>query len=70
MRAAAESIEVDVDLELHEWPERTVVRVRHPQGKPMRRVMVNGAVHRAFDADKGDISELPAAAKLEIQATY
>ena len=69
-RVEAGSIEVAVELDLRDRPRQTVVRIRHPEERLIREVTVNGVAHTAFDAARGDISELPAARSLDIRAFY
>lgn len=51
-------------------PKSIVLRLRHPDGKPMRTVTINGRPHAGFDAKRETIT-LPAGAKpLEVRAEY
>ena len=49
------TITARVDLKHTTPPPKTVVRFRHPEGKPIASVTVNGREHRSFDAAKGDV---------------
>ena len=44
-----------VALDLRRAPAKTLVRFRHPEGRPIRSVTVNGRAHKAFDAARGDV---------------
>jgi hypothetical protein len=51
-------------------PRQIVVRLRHPEGKPIKSVTVNGKAHEDFDAAKEIVRIAPAGGKLELRATY
>ena len=54
----------------HSAPQAIVLRLRHPDGKPMRAVTVNGRPHAAFDAKRETVT-LPASTKpVEVRAEY
>lgn len=48
--AATGSVTVQVDPPRRNPPERIIVRVRHPNHRPMQKVWVNGLPHDEFDA--------------------
>ena len=64
-------ISMSLDPPTRNTPSRILVRFRHPEAKPMRRVTVNSSVWRNFDGEKGDI-QLPGDLKghTEIVAEY
>jgi hypothetical protein len=51
-------------------PQRLLVRVRHPQSRPMRSVWVNGQPHAGFDPVSELISLEPTLAPVEIRICY
>jgi len=64
-------IEAFVDPPARNAPKAIVVRLRHPENKPIRRVSVNGTSWTDFDGPKGDI-RLPGntGARTQIVAEY
>lgn len=50
--------------------KKIVLRLRHPEGKPMQSVTVNGKSHADFDPKKETITLEPTEGKLTIQAQY
>ncbi|MBN2311650.1 MAG: NPCBM/NEW2 domain-containing protein [Candidatus Hydrogenedentes bacterium] len=51
-------------------PEALVLRIRHPEGRPMRAVTVNGTAHSDFDAVKECIRLKPGQEPLTVRATF
>ena len=51
-------------------PKQIVLRLRHPQGKPIRKVTVNGKDHKNFDATDGTIRIEPANKTIRVKAEY
>jgi hypothetical protein len=51
-RAAADAISADINLEQRKRPTTLLLRLRHPQGKPMQSVSVNGKKWTDFDVTK------------------
>ncbi len=51
-------------------PKQIVLRLRHPEGKPMRTVKVNGNEHAAFDAAKEIVRLAPAQETIHVRADY
>jgi hypothetical protein len=51
-------------------PEQIVLRLRHPENKPIRSVLVNGKRHKAFDAKDGLIRIKPTGTSLDLQVLY
>ena len=45
-------IEASITPPTRNAPKAVVIRIRHPEGKPMKSVTVNGAAHADFDAAK------------------
>ncbi len=52
-------------------PKAIVLRLRHPEGKPMRAVTVNGKRHRNFDAKSESVRIVPTdGATISVRADY
>lgn len=68
--AAAGHIDATVEPPTRETPKRLVIRIRHPEGKPMRAVTVNGKPHQDFDAAKECISLPPGKERLTVRVDY
>jgi hypothetical protein len=51
-------------------PKRMVLRVRHPEGKPIQSVSVDGKPHQVFDPRKETITLTPARAAMRVQVQY
>ena len=65
------TIRANIDLPLSRRPAVLLVRLRHPDAKPIRSVLVNGQPWRDFDLKKEWIKiERPAQAHYEIAASY
>jgi hypothetical protein len=67
---APDTITAKVELALQRKPPRTIVRFRHPGGKPIRSVQVNGREHRAFDAERQDVDITGLEGALEVTARF
>ncbi len=59
-QAASGSISASVKLDRRQAPQALFVRLRHPEGKRMRQVTVNGQDWRDFDPDKEWVRITPA----------
>ena len=70
--SAANSGHVTAEIEppTREPFQRLVIRVRHPEGKPIRAVTVNGRPHQAFDARKECITILPTKDRITVRVEY
>jgi hypothetical protein len=64
------TITVRVDLRHTTRPPKTVIRFRHPEGKPVNAVTINGREHRAFDTAKGDVDISDQDGAMEIVARF
>ena len=53
-----------------ETPSRIVLRLRHPEGRPIRSVTVNGKPGRDFDKTTGLVRLHPAGQPLNLQVSY
>ena len=69
-RADEGFIEATIDPPTRETPAAIVLRLRHPEGKPMRSVTVNGQEHTEFDAGREIIRLAPGGGAIEVRATY
>jgi hypothetical protein len=68
--ADAKRITAEVALDLHEDPERILLRFRHPDRAAIVGVRVNGRPHMAFDAAKGDVDVSGLSGKFMVEARY
>jgi hypothetical protein len=63
-------ITATVEMPPRNPPKNVILRFRHPDGKPMRSVTINGKRHTRFDAQRETIN-LPASTKpLDVRAEY
>ena len=51
-------------------PKLMVIRLRHPDGKPIKAVTVNGAPHEDFDPRNGCINIAPSAGPVKLHVKY
>jgi hypothetical protein len=64
-------IEAHIEPPKRSAPKAIVLRLRHPDGKPMRSVTVNGKAHTDFDPHKETIRIIPDGKKtISVRATY
>jgi hypothetical protein len=63
-------IEATIDPPTRYAPSALVIRLRHPEGKPMRKVTVNGQAHTDFDAEREIVRLKPTTDRLVIRAEY
>lgn len=63
-------IDVAIDPPTRDAVARLVVRLRHPDERPMQRVTVNGVEHGDFDAAAEIIRLKPGAERLRVRAHY
>jgi hypothetical protein len=63
-------IEAKIDPPTRSSPKEIVIRLRHPQGRRIRAVTVNGISHTAFDQTKDIIRLKPATESLHVKAEY
>ena len=64
------TIEAMIDPPTRQTPRELVLRLRHPEGKPMRKVTINGNAHQAFDAAKEIIRIKPETGPIMVRAEY
>jgi hypothetical protein len=63
-------IEATIDPPTRTSPRQIVLRLRHPEGKPMQKVTVNGQPHQDFDPAKEIVRISPAGEKITVRASY
>jgi hypothetical protein len=51
-------------------PKRIVLRLRHPDGKPIQSATINGRKHREFDARRECVTITPGAATSIVRVDY
>ena len=69
-QAASGRITAQASLKLRSTPERTLVRFRHPEGKRIRSVTVNGRRHGEYDPVRGDVDVTGLRGRVVIVARY
>jgi hypothetical protein len=69
-KVADGAIEAVVELPKDCTAKKIVLRLRHPDGKPIRSVTVQGQPSTDFDAKKETISFAPAGESVTIRAEY
>lgn len=72
VQSAAKSgtIRATVDLDAREKDACILLRIRHPEGKPMKQVSVNGTMWHDFDAQKEWVKIPNAKGKYEVTVNY
>ncbi len=63
-------IEATVESPSRMPPARLVLRVRHPEGKPMRAVTVDGQPHADFDRAEETVRLAPSSKPISVRITY
>ena len=63
-------IEAVIDPPTLAPPRRIVLRLRHPDEKPIRSVTLDGREHRDFDPKAETISLPPAAGRMMLRVNY
>jgi hypothetical protein len=63
-------IEAEIDPPTRSSPKEIVIRLRHPQGKRIRAVTVDGVAFTGFDTAKDIVRLKPAAETLHVKAEY
>jgi hypothetical protein len=64
------TVEVRITVPARVPPEQIVVRLRHPQARAIRDVLVNGRQHRDFDSPQQLLRLRPAAQPMQILVRY
>ena len=68
--AAAGLIRASANLSLEKRPTKILVRIRHPEKRPIQSVTVDGLHHRQFDAARGDVDITGHCGRIAIEAHY
>ena len=63
-------IEAEIFPPTRTAPREIVIRLRHPEGRPIKSVTVNGESHADFDADKEVVRVKPGPGKIDIVARF
>jgi len=63
-------IEATIDRPTRTSPRAIVLRLRHPDGQPMRLVTVNGTQNATFDPGRETITLPPGQGRLVVRADY
>jgi hypothetical protein len=63
-------IEAVIQSPQRQPPRQIVIRLRHPEGKPIRSVTVDGRPHRQFDPQPEIIQFLPQTSAIRVMAEY
>ncbi len=63
-------IDVHIDPPTRNRPDRIVIRIRHPDGKPIRRVRLEGGGHPSFDNGSETVSFTPANEPISLRIEY
>jgi len=69
-RVAEGVIDAGIKPPTRSTPKAIVLRLRHPEGKPMRAVTVNGKPHTDFDAERECIILQPTTEPIMVRAEY
>ncbi|MHB8863951.1 MAG: NPCBM/NEW2 domain-containing protein [Pirellulaceae bacterium] len=67
---AKNRIDATIESPTRKPPRRIVLRVRHPERKPIQSVTVQGQPHQDFDPSKETITLAPAGSTLRVQVQY
>ena len=68
--AAQGFIEAAIDPPRRAPPKTIVLRLRHPEGKPIRSVTVDGRAHAQFDPQRETINVQPGPGRIHVVASY
>jgi hypothetical protein len=63
-------IEASIEPPVRTSPKAIVIRLRHPDGKPIRSVTVNGKPHRDFSPAGEYVRLKPSADRIVVRAEY
>jgi hypothetical protein len=63
-------IDAEIQPPTRGTPKQIVIRLRHPDGKPIKTVTVNGKPHQDFDAGKECIRIAPTTERVTVRAEY
>ena len=68
--AAQSRIDARIEPPARTSPRRIVLRMRHPDGKPMRSVWVNDKPHADFDPVRETVTVSPSAGTVHVRVQY
>jgi hypothetical protein len=63
-------IEAHIEPPTRSAPKAIVLRLRHPEGKPIKKVTVNGKRHKNFDAQRETITLPSGLGPLDVRAKF
>jgi len=63
-------IEAEITLPARQTPDEIVLRLRHPEGKPIRSVEVDGKTYTRFERDKEIIRLNPSQSRISVRARF
>jgi hypothetical protein len=63
-------IDAEIQPPTRGTPKQLVIRLRHPEGKPIKAVTVNGKPHQEFDAGKEIVRIAPTTERVTLRAEY
>ncbi len=67
---AQQHIDATIEPPARNAPQRIVLRVRHPEGKPIQSVTVDGAPHQEFDPQAETVTLTPSRDKVHVRVQY
>ena len=68
--AAQGWIEASIKPPTRDMPKHVILRLRHPQGKPMHAVQVDGKPHHEFDPQRECVRLKPSDRAVHVRAVY
>jgi hypothetical protein len=68
--AKSGTIEATIEPPTRSKPHEIVIRLRHPEGKPMKSVTVNGKAYKVFDPAKSIVRLKPSAKTITVVAKF
>ena len=63
-------ITAEIEPPTRSTPEAIIIRLRHPEGKQMSEVLVNGKPHIDFDPDREIVHITPVGGKIKVEALF
>jgi len=68
--AVGDVIDATIEPPQRVAPEALVIRIRHPQGRQMQRVWVDGREHESFDPAREIVRLAPSRGRIHIRAEF
>ncbi|MBC7327929.1 NPCBM/NEW2 domain-containing protein [bacterium] len=59
-----------ISLDLENFPDKLAIRLRHPEGKKIKKVLVNGKEHKDYDAERECVFLQGKGQQIEVKAFY